>query len=448
MSYNPAQGGFAKYFFSMLDDADRNFQYGLAIKACIEEFIATEKRAPRVLDVGIGTGMLSALCIEHGAAHVTGVDVNPTMTALAKDTLSEVDPSGKKWTVKLVKPGASQLGKAKFDMLVSEILGTLTTSESMYKYIGIYAHHLTTFGGGEVDEDGAGLSERGAARRLRGAALDYSVLFGDVGRQGIRRAARRRTRARAVGGGAHRLVPTNEGGLGLHLPLYGERIGERLAIPRSATTGCSRAARATASSSLRTMAKQERHSRACHLGRLALGLFEWSVEPEGRAPRTLSNSIARCPCATSSRAAPPGAFMTALPEITSDVSGTRCNMSVKANLLNAVTKVRIGTCLLPTSSATEKAPFPVTAAPLLASQVLSPSVWPTTPTPPTPRRRIRHPQAAGLVVAGERIGGNVCDTPLPYVTTAADTQIATTFTARCRRRWATRPRRTAASHRR
>lgn len=384
MSYNPAQGGFAKYFFSMLDDADRNFQYGLAIKACIEEFIATEKRAPRVLDVGIGTGMLSALCIEHGAAHVTGVDVNPTMTALAKDTLSEVDPSGKKWTVKLVKPGASQLGKAKFDMLVSEILGTLTTSESMYKYIGIYAHHLTTFGGGEVDEDGAGLSERGAARRVyavpRSTTQYFSVMSYDKADLGAPLAAALEHATQSAEA-ARKLVPTNEGGLGLHLPLYhGERIGERLAIhterydrllPSSKGDG----KLVFAYDGLGKSVTLE-HAHLDSASRLNLGIFEWSVELwkgvhlentlEFYRTMPLRNQLAR--------GSAWGFFVTALPEITSDVSGTRLpNMSVKANLLNAVTKVRIGTCLLPTSSATEKAhPFPSLQPRFSLLRVLSP----------------------------------------------------------------------------
>ena len=130
----PASQGLAKYFLSMLDDKDRNFEYGAGIKACIDEFVRVEGRRPRVLDIGVGTGMLSCLALLHGAEHVTSVDVNPTMTALAKESLREVDPTGKRFTVRLVKPGPSQLGNAKFDMIVSEILGTLTTSESMYKY--------------------------------------------------------------------------------------------------------------------------------------------------------------------------------------------------------------------------------------------------------------------------------------------------------------------------
>ena len=95
-SYDPADSGLAKYFLAMLDDADRNKRYSDGICAAIQEFKRREGRAPTVLDVGVGTGMLSGLCIRHGAKHVTGVDVNVTMVALAKESLREVDPSGKK----------------------------------------------------------------------------------------------------------------------------------------------------------------------------------------------------------------------------------------------------------------------------------------------------------------------------------------------------------------
>ena len=146
-TYNPAEHGLAKYFLSMLDDKDRNVKYGEAIKKCIEEFETKEQRKPRVLDIGIGTGMLSSLCLLHGAAHVTGVDVNSTMVGLARASLKALDPTGKQHKVLLVRPGPSALPpEERFDMVVSEILGTLTTSESMFKYVSIYRHHLNTFG--------------------------------------------------------------------------------------------------------------------------------------------------------------------------------------------------------------------------------------------------------------------------------------------------------------
>ena len=146
-TYNPAEHGLAKYFLSMLDDKDRNVQYGEAIEKCIKEFETKEQRKPRVLDIGIGTGMLSSLCLLHGAAHVTGVDVNSTMVGLARASLKALDPGGKRHKVLLVRPGPSALPpEERFDMVVSEILGTLTTSESMFKYVSIYRHHLNTFG--------------------------------------------------------------------------------------------------------------------------------------------------------------------------------------------------------------------------------------------------------------------------------------------------------------
>ena len=94
-TYNPAEHGLAKYFLSMLDDKDRNVKYGEAIKKCIEEFKTKEQRKPRVLDIGIGTGMLSSLCLLHDAAHVTGVDVNSTMVGLARASLKALDPGGR-----------------------------------------------------------------------------------------------------------------------------------------------------------------------------------------------------------------------------------------------------------------------------------------------------------------------------------------------------------------
>jgi len=61
----------------MLDDRDRNARYNEAIRACIDDFNHENPGlgGPRVLDVGVGTGFLSACCLLAGAKHVTGVDV-------------------------------------------------------------------------------------------------------------------------------------------------------------------------------------------------------------------------------------------------------------------------------------------------------------------------------------------------------------------------------------
>ena len=217
-SYDPADSGLAKYFLAMLDDADRNNQYSRAIKACIDEFKANNKgKAPTVLDIGVGTGMLSGLCLLHGAKHVTGVDVNSTMVQLAKTSLEQVqqklypDAARKSYTVKLVKKGASQLGNAKYDMFVSEILGTLTTSESMFKYITIYAPHLNTFDNGQVYCVPRSTTQYFSIRAFERSDLGGSLCAALDGAMSSVEAARK-------------LVPTNEGGIGLHLQLYKSKL--------------------------------------------------------------------------------------------------------------------------------------------------------------------------------------------------------------------------------
>lgn len=105
MTYRPANSGLSKYVLSMLDDEDRNIQYAKAIAECVSTFTAREGRKPRVLDVGVGTGLLSAICLEAGVEHVTSVDVNITMVHMASRHLRELDPSRRRFKVVHVEPG-------------------------------------------------------------------------------------------------------------------------------------------------------------------------------------------------------------------------------------------------------------------------------------------------------------------------------------------------------
>ena len=76
--YDPSVGkssSLQSYFSDMLMDSDRNARYFEAIKACIDEFIRIERRAPVVLDAGCGTGWLSACALVAGAERVIAVDV-------------------------------------------------------------------------------------------------------------------------------------------------------------------------------------------------------------------------------------------------------------------------------------------------------------------------------------------------------------------------------------
>ncbi len=49
--------------------------------------LGREGRAPAVLDLGCGTGLLSAYCLKHGAGSVVAVDTNQTMVNLCRRAL-------------------------------------------------------------------------------------------------------------------------------------------------------------------------------------------------------------------------------------------------------------------------------------------------------------------------------------------------------------------------
>ena len=69
----------------------------------------------------------------------------------ARRNLKRVEPSEERFAVVHVGPGSEHGSKSpfdgvQFDMVVSEILGTLAMSENMCKYLSHYARHLRTFG--------------------------------------------------------------------------------------------------------------------------------------------------------------------------------------------------------------------------------------------------------------------------------------------------------------
>ena len=146
------------YFEPMLRDNHRNFAYAEAIRLEIERFFRNEGRAPRVLDVGCGTGMLTALALRYGATHVLAVDTNPMMsTILAPSVIERI---GFAWvkgsqfqhpeTLQTVEffngvfPAQKHEG-IMFDMVVSELLGTLHTTEWMGRILSTIRPHITCF---------------------------------------------------------------------------------------------------------------------------------------------------------------------------------------------------------------------------------------------------------------------------------------------------------------
>ena len=156
-AYDPSRGGdvLQAYFADMVLDSDRNAMYARAILAAVREFVRTEGRAPRVLDAGCGFGVLTLFALSAGAEHVISVDVNQEHVALLHERLPARFAG--KYTpvhIDLKRPNpfkAATLDPAlRFDMLISEILGTFANSENEFKYLSEYATHMTTHASGKV----------------------------------------------------------------------------------------------------------------------------------------------------------------------------------------------------------------------------------------------------------------------------------------------------------
>lgn len=157
--YRPALHGMPSYFISMLDDRDRCAKYDDAIARCIHAFASEQGRAPRVLDLGCGSGLLSALALRHGAEHVTALDANRDMADLCRATLEAEGFDESRYSVvcgafKGGRRGATGEGsttrshfvpRTPFDVLVSEILGTMAFSEGVREYTELALPHLNRF---------------------------------------------------------------------------------------------------------------------------------------------------------------------------------------------------------------------------------------------------------------------------------------------------------------
>lgn len=137
IAFIPAGEDVPSYVLPMLNDIDRNKAYENAISATIARFQAEHGRAPTVLDVGAGTGMLTTIALKHGAAHVTAIEANKTLRSIAERQVAAnaamLGRTTDDWSVL----GALSLDfkGGPFDVLVSELLGSMINSESQYLYM-------------------------------------------------------------------------------------------------------------------------------------------------------------------------------------------------------------------------------------------------------------------------------------------------------------------------
>ena len=153
--YDPTEGGegIQAYFSDMLLDSDRNARYAEAIYAAVQSFRAREGRAPVVLDAGCGTGLLTLFALAAGAERAIAVDVNKEHTDRILGRLGA--PFNSRCTPVHIgddNPFAGDRVPAelRFDMLVSEILGTFANSECESYYLPQYATHMNVHASGNV----------------------------------------------------------------------------------------------------------------------------------------------------------------------------------------------------------------------------------------------------------------------------------------------------------
>ena len=137
-------GQLPQYFMSMLSDVDRARRYHEALASCLAEWRRKHAGDPVVLDLGVGTGLLTYLVLSLDArARVLAVDTNRSALALASSLIAREHPEFlDRVSFLQTQPGkvpAEAVGAV--DILVSEILGTCTVSEFAHTYVGLYMRH-------------------------------------------------------------------------------------------------------------------------------------------------------------------------------------------------------------------------------------------------------------------------------------------------------------------
>ena len=120
----------------MLRDRHRNETYRAALTGAIREFTDQQGRPPVVLDIGAGTGLLSLLAAEAGAASVVACEQWGVMASVARSVLAANPRWGPAVTVLArhssdVTAADLSAGGGRADVIVSEILDSALLGEGV-----------------------------------------------------------------------------------------------------------------------------------------------------------------------------------------------------------------------------------------------------------------------------------------------------------------------------
>jgi predicted RNA methylase len=133
-AFIPAQSDVPSYMLPMLNDADRNLAYESAIKETIAKFTEEQGRAPHVLDLGAGTGLLSLIALKHEAARVTALEANETVQGISAEQIEKSVVAMGRNVADFELINGLSIGLTKeegsYDIVISELLGSMINSES------------------------------------------------------------------------------------------------------------------------------------------------------------------------------------------------------------------------------------------------------------------------------------------------------------------------------